>query len=86
MTLTKKISKNTNLKNNPITTLIGFIFSLVGLGMLIIPMFYTVKTSLEWYVPSALIVMGAVLIVSPDDFLSIVKKGTNKITKDETKS
>lgn len=85
MTLTKNISKNSNIKNNPVTTLLGFIFVFSGLGLFIVPMLHEVKSNIEWYIPASLTLLGAVLIVSPDDFLSIVKKGTNKITKDETK-
>lgn len=76
------IRKNCSVKTNPLTTVLGLLFVFVALALFIVPVFYEVKSSTEWFVPASIGILGLVLIGSPDtvfDSLSnlVKRKGDN---------
>ncbi len=74
--------KNINPKINPVTTVLGFLFIVLGLLMYALPMFIEVKKDFTevWYVPLLVITIGTVLIFSPDTLVRGANKAINKGT------
>lgn len=70
--------KNLNLKENPITTILGLLLTLISAAMFVIPMFYEVVDLPENYVRGGIGVVGILLLLSPDTLLGIIKKKTDK--------
>lgn len=73
-----KVSKNVSFKNHPVTTALGVIFILFALVLFVAPVFYEVKSQLEWWLPASLLVLGLLLIGSPDTLFASLNKVVDK--------
>lgn len=84
--------KNLNPKQNPITTVFGILFLLVGLLIYSLPLFIEVKKDFteSWYTPLIPIGLGVILLFSPDSLVNGIKRiietktQTTTITTTET--
>jgi len=74
------MKNNINPSKNPITTLIGVMFLLISIVMLIIPMFFEVKTDTPYWIPGTGIVLGLILLLIPDDLKGALRKVLTKKT------
>ena len=68
------IKENISLKKNPITGVLGIILTLVGIALYVIPYFYVPKSDPNMWVPAAIAATGLILLLSPDELVSIIKK------------
>ena len=69
---------NINPKTNPVTTFLGVFLMVISIGMLIVPMFYEVKETLDWWLPATIGVVGLSLLLIPDDLKGGLKKLINR--------
>lgn len=63
-----------NVKDGKVTTFIGCILVLVSVLFYVVPMLDENALEPEWYVPLIMGGVGLLLILSPDDLRSILKK------------
>jgi membrane protein CcdC involved in cytochrome C biogenesis len=77
-----KILNNVSVQKHPITTIPGLGFISLGFLMYALPMFMTVKKDFteQWYIPLMVVILGVILIFSPD---TLVKAGDKAIDKGE---
>jgi CDP-diglyceride synthetase len=57
---------NVDPRYNPKTTILGFIFLLIGLGLYCIPYFMELKQEVNHYINGTLICSGIMLVLAPD--------------------
>ncbi len=72
--------ENLNPKKNPITTIPGLCFIMLGLLMYALPIFVEVKKDFTeiWWIPLLVITIGTVLIFSPDTIVRGANKAIDK--------
>ncbi len=72
-----------NFRENPITTLIGILFVLVGFALLFIILFLDTKKELHLWHIAIIQAMGILLTISEDDMKDVIKTfltlGINKL-------
>jgi hypothetical protein len=75
--------KNANLTKSPITTISGAIMILLAIAMYGAPMFFEVKKDFteHWYVPLGILVIGVLLVRSPDTIITGAKGVIKNYTK-----
>ncbi len=84
------IIENANPKKNPITSLIGGVFIMIGALMYvvlyIVPAFVILKQEIpfEWYTPIVPIVIGVVLVFLDDAYFARIFNRTDKIVGKKT--
>jgi hypothetical protein len=71
------MSISENIKPN-YTTAVGIAILFIGVTIFLIPMFWTVKETIEWYVPTLFCVGGILLWLAPDKLIGIVSKAGDK--------
>lgn len=74
----KKVANNLNPKSNPITTIFGAILFVIGLALLLMPLFVAPKAVLPTYATWIFLVVGFGLILVPDSILTVFTKVVNK--------
>lgn len=72
--------KNINPFKNPVTTLLGMLLLVIAIGMFIVPMFYEVKETLNYWIPTGIGLLGICFLLIPDAVVSalralVAKKG-----------
>lgn len=70
--------KNINIKENPVTTILGVILLLVGIGIFIIPLFIVLKAEVVIYIPIGISIIGLCLLLIPDDLKGALSKLVNR--------
>jgi uncharacterized membrane protein YkgB len=70
--------KNIDPKTNPKTTIIGGILFIIGLALLLMPLFATPRAELPDYVKWIFLVAGFGLLLAPDTILAVFTKVVNK--------
>lgn len=82
---------NSDPRKNPITTIPGICFIVLGFFMYLLPMFIELRKDFTevWYVPLLVICLGVVLIYVPDSLakaaLGFAKRKTGDNSTDEQK-
>jgi len=71
--------KHISFKNNPYTTILGLIVTLIGLALFTLPYFVELQESVEWYQSAGCFAVGILLLLSPDTLLGIIKKRSDSI-------
>lgn len=66
---TTNITNNISVKTNPFTTIFGIVFMLIGIAVIILPIFYTVKTAIPVWTGWALSGLGLILLFAPDKLI-----------------
>lgn len=71
---------NINPLKNPVTTLLGMLLLVIAIGMFIVPMFYEVKETLNYWIPTGIGLLGICFLLVPDAVVSalralVAKKG-----------
>jgi hypothetical protein len=73
-----KVAKNVSFKNHPVTTALGILFVSFSLVLFTAPVFFEVKSQLEWWLPASLLILGLLLIGSPDTLFASLSKVVDK--------
>lgn len=78
----KRILKNTNPVNHPLSNFMAYLLLLIALSLKIIPMFVLVNEPVDDFFIYLIGALGLVLIFIPDEFASILRRTLNfyKIT------
>ena len=71
--------KYISFKNNPYTTILGLIVTLIGLALFTLPYFIELQENVEWYQSAGCFAIGILLLLSPDTLLGIIKKRSDSI-------
>lgn len=78
--------ENANPKINPVTTYLGLAMAIIAVIMLctlvIAEVFLKVSTDLPkyvWYTPGGILILGLILILSPDSIARVFNKGADKV-------
>lgn len=69
-TTNNNITNNISIKTNPFTTIFGIVFMLVGIGVIVLPIFYTAKTDIPEWTGWALSGLGLILLFAPDKLIN----------------
>lgn len=65
--------KHINPKNNPYTSITGFMFIAVAIVMFLAPLFVEIKTELNYWIPAWIGIIGLSLLLVPDYFIVVLK-------------
>lgn len=78
-----KLQKNIK---DPVTTKLGLALVIPALIVLLAPVFVEVKKDLTdvWYIPVGILVLGVLLVVSPDTIVRGANKGVDKYMGDKS--
>lgn len=78
--------ENLNPTKNPITTIPGLLFIILGFLMYALPMFFDLKKDFSemWYAPLLVIGVGTLLIFSPDSIVRGANKAIDKVSGDKS--
>lgn len=70
--------RNLNPKLNPVTTTLGTGLIITCLVMFIAPMFVSVKSDLNYWIPGSIGIIGLCLLLIPDDLRGALRKFIGK--------
>ena len=82
--------ENANPKHNPVTTVVGAIFLVIGVVMFImkwiLPAFIVYKAELpyEWYTPIIPVIIGLILLFMTDEYFAKIFNRADKIIEKKT--
>lgn len=70
--------QNINPKINPVTTFLGLFLIVIATAMFIVPLFYEVKETLNYWIPGFIGIIAMCLLLVPDDLKGALKKLINR--------
>ena len=73
-TKTTNIINNISFKSSPVTTIMGILFTLIGIALFILPIFFVEKSTVPIGYIVGIFTVGICLILIPDDLKGALSK------------